>query len=127
MRRTLARLHGARFNATLTALLVVTAAGLGWLLDPVLALPKPLPAAEFLAFLDPLRSQPLLLALLLLPALYALFRCGPRGLLAQILPAREHEHAHHPGEPHEHTGARRVQIDLAEGPASSPKPRSRPG
>ncbi|MFQ5749837.1 MAG: permease, partial [Planctomycetota bacterium] len=118
-RRTLARLHGARFSATLTALLFVTAAGLGWLLDPILALPKSPPAAEFLAFLEPLRSQTLFLSLFLLPALYALFRCGPRGLLAQVLPAREHEHAHHPGEPHEHTGAQRVQIDLAGEPPSS--------
>ena len=116
-RRVITRLHGHAASLVLTAALM--AGTLACVLAVAPLLPdlvgiETAPASRVGGGLTQASTIVQVVAMVaLLPALVSFWRCGPRGWLAEILPPEGHEHAHHPGVPHEHGTRARVQIDAA--------------
>jgi len=121
-RRVLRRLHGrAGLALDLVPALLAVAAGAAtaaWVPGHNLA-----DLAQD-GWLAPMRLRPaifgavganLVLAALAVPLALSFLRCGPRGWLAELLPAHRHDHAHHPGADHAHEPRAQVQVDLADG------------
>lgn len=124
MRRTLLRLHGGTWVILLTAAQIALAAGWALAAGPLLpSLWQDFSLQDGRLHLGWIPRWPPALAAAAaagsgLLLVVSFLRCGPRGWLAEILPPVGHEHAHHPGAPHDHGPRARVQIDAAAAPGA---------
>ncbi len=126
VRRAVARVHGEAAALALTALVLVLGLG-AWGAASLLpgsfhpgqpAFPAALWTETLRGLLGRDGSGGGILAWLLPGAgaalgLLSLMTAGPRGWIAQVLGDAEHDHPHVPGQAHDHSGARQIQVDLA--------------